>query len=465
MGKRGLAAYAALGFVVCLGAATPPWRAAPVAPASAQGALLTGAGVAAALSAAIDRFRAAIAQAGDEVRSAGNSLQANAQNVLQDLNNALKDRMGQAITALEAQERRLAEDAEALTKQLEQATERVAAKAGEEARRTIVEADIAAYNTMYSLPCRDQRPRVVAAFPGEIITAQSEPILTLRGNYFDQGASVAANVGGRPATVVERLATSLRVRLPDEVAPASLDMPRTVSVEVTGLQTKDRTLWFGLACREREVPAAGVAAALTIEPQITHGVQGTMRTFHMVEHQTPEASRNFSREGSDKCDDSFPVTVNWCSENTAAVSTRAALKVNSANCGSGIQSSNPSGPRCVVVDARVQGCGATPGPFDAWLGCKGRGWLDYDITLTTTTRDSQLAGARDVTVEPSVAQRSWSWRFPEGKIEPRHEYEITVVRTQGKLELGRWTVSGANPNAGPIKSRVADGALAVELAD
>jgi hypothetical protein len=52
-------------------------------PAAAQD-VVTVAAISAALSAALDQFKAAISQAGDELRGLGNSLQANAQNVLQD---------------------------------------------------------------------------------------------------------------------------------------------------------------------------------------------------------------------------------------------------------------------------------------------------------------------------------------------------------------------------------------------
>lgn len=433
-------------------------------PAVAQGPL-TAAVIAGGLSKAIDDFKAALSQAGDEARSLGNSLQANAQNVLADLNNALKDRMNQAITALEAQERRLAEDAEALTRQLTRATQAVATQTGDELRRTIVEADVLAYNTMYSLPCRDHRPRIVAAFPSQVVVAQAEPILTLRGNYLDQGAALTAMVGEHRAEIIERFATSIRVRLPDDVAPEQLDEPRTVSVRVSGLETRDRTLWFGLACREREVAAPEMSAALTMMPQITHSIRAALRTTHLVEKEVAEPRPRFSRTGSDRCDDNFPVVENYTVSVPDTVRTRADIDNVSANCGSGLLSVNPSGPNAVVVSGRVQGCGAHRGPFNVWAGCKGRGWLHYDITLVATTRERVVAGSQDYEAADSVADRAWSFKFAPGGVQPMYEYEVTVTRRQGRAELGRWTISGANPNTGPVKSRVAEGSLAVELED
>lgn len=454
-------AFVAVGLLAGLGMASPSLLQVPVAPASAQG-LVTAAVVASGLVAAIDGLKAAIAQAGDEFRATGNSLQANAQSVLLDLNTALKDRMNQAVTALDAQERRLAEDAEALTRQVTRATQLIIAGAGEEARRTIADADILAYNTLYSLPCRSQRPRVVAAFPGEIIVAQSEALLTLRGNFLDQGSNVTARIGDHQAEIVERLATTIRIRIPGAVAPPSVDSIRTVSVSVAGLEAKNRSLWVGLICREQERRIDPVLAALTIKPQITHSVRGTLRTLHMVETQVVEPQAAYGRMGSDRCEDDFPVSTTYCTTRENAVGAVARFSVESANCGSGVESVQASGPRCSIINGRIKACGANR-IGTAWAGCKGRGWLNYNVNLEITTSSRVPAGTSEIIVEPSVAERSWVWRFPGGQTQPTYEYEVTVVRSQGTTELGRWTLSGANPNSGPFKSRVADGALAVEI--
>jgi hypothetical protein len=426
---------------------------------------VTVAAISAALSAALDQFKVAISQAGDELRGLGNSLQANAQNVLQDMNKILKDRMDQAVTSLDAQERRIAEDAESLTRQLQKATELLIVKAGDQARQTIVEADIGAYDALYSLPCRDQRPRIVAAFPGEVVASQAQPVMTLRGNYLTQGGMLTASVDGKAAKIVERLDHSIKVELPDDVASPSLARARTTSIQVAGLATLDRTLWFGLICREKSVTQAPVAAAITIRPQVKWSLSGTMRSTQLVETETTEPVRKFDRTGNDHCDDSFDVSMSYCTAIETAVRTIGKLKVTSANCGSAASDPQPSGPKCVLVPGRVQGCGADRGPFKAWLGCKGRGWLKYEVTLVVITKSRREAGNSTIEVAPSVSDRSWSFPFPRAIDEPRYEYKVTIQQSQGDEVLNRWTVSGANPNAGPITSRVADGALAIQVAE
>ncbi|NOJ46073.1 hypothetical protein [Bradyrhizobium archetypum] len=460
IGRLGLA-----GLIASASALLPyaPYSPMGTAPASAQAGILTVGAASAALSAALDQFKAAIAQAGDELRGLGNSLQANAQNVLQDMNKIMKDRMDQAVSSLDVQERRIVEDAEALTRQVQKATEALLKRAGDEARQTIVEADISAYDALFSLPCRDLRPRIVAAFPGEIVASQGQPVMTLRGNYLTQGSTLTASVDGKAARIVERLDHSIKVELPDTIASPTLNRVRAASVQVAGLAALDRTLWFGLVCREKSVSQAPVAAAITIRPQIKWSVSGKIRSTHLIESSRAEPVRKFSRTGNDHCDDTFDVTTSYCAADENAVRTTGTLSITSANCGSSAGAPQPSGPRCVSVPGHVQGCGADRGPFHTWLGCKGRGWLNYDLTLMVTTKSRVEAGSANIEVAPSVTDRSWSFSFPPAGDQAQYEYEATIQKTQGDEVLNRWTVSGANPNAGPVKSRVADGALAVEL--
>ena len=445
------------------------WPTSPAAiwqpnPAEAQG-LETVAGVSAALSAAIEQFRQAISQAGDELRSLGNSLQANAQNVLQDLDTSLKNRMDQGVDSLDKEERKLATDAETLTRQLQQATEAVIHKSGDEARKTIVEADIAAYDTLYSLPCRDQRPRILAAFPEDVVVGKGPFVLSLLGNYLTFGDNLTATVDGQAAKVVEKLEHSLKIQLPDDIAPLSLSHARVTSVQISGLDTLKRTLWFGLVCRESKASQTPMAAAVTIKPPIKLSLSGTLQSSQLVQVTTPDpAVRRFDRTGSDHCDDAGDVSAQYCTTIPDAIATSGDVHVESANCGSAAGSANPSGPRCVLVPGHLQGCGADRDPvFKTWLNCKGRGWLKYTVTLMVTTKSRVESGPSLVDVAPSVSDRSWSFHFPPASDTPIFKYDVTVTQKEGDDVLNRWTVSQASPNSGPVISRVADGSLSVRL--
>lgn len=456
----GIAAAAWIAFSIWPTSPAAIWQSRP---AEAQG-LETVAAVSAGLSAAIEQFRQAISQAGDELRSLGNSLQANAQNVLQDLDTSLKNRMDQGVDSLDKEERKLATDAETLTRQLQQATEAVINKSADEARKTIVEADIAAYDTLYSLPCRDQRPRILAAFPEDVVVGKGPFVLSLLGNYLTFGDNLTATVDGQAAKVVEKLEHSLKIQLPDDIAPLSLPHARVASVQISGLDTLKRTLWFGLVCRESKAPQTPMAAAVTIKPPIKLSVSGTLQSSQLVQVNAPDpVIRRFDRTGSDHCDDSSDVSAQYCTTIPDAIATSGNVHVESANCGSSAGSANPSGPRCVLVPGRLQGCGANRGPFNTWLGCNGRGWLKYTVTLTVTTKSRVESGNSIIDVAPSVSDRSWSFPFPPANDTPIFRYDVTVTQKQGDDVLNRWTVSQASPNSGPVISRVADGSLSVRL--
>lgn len=166
-----------------------------------------------ALEGAIAELRKALADTTNDLRSLGNSLQANAQNVVLDVDRTLGSKINLTFDRLDATELRLMEDVQALTKQVQTATSQIVSKAGDEARKTIVEADIAAYNASYSLPCRSAPPRVVASFPARLTARRSAAVLRLKGNFLRQG-NVSITVNDRPARVVERLDTSLTIELP-----------------------------------------------------------------------------------------------------------------------------------------------------------------------------------------------------------------------------------------------------------
>lgn len=238
----------------------------------------------------------------------------------------------------------------------------------------------------------------------------------------------------------------------------------TISVAVAGLTSITRSIsFFGLSCRERSAAQGAVLAAVVIEPQVTHSLTGRLVATHLVTRETTEPPQNFSGLGSDKCDDGFRVDRQWCVPDEGAVTTRAEVRVNSANCRSGFEGVVPSGPRCVLARGVIGGCGADRGPFNVWLGCKGRGWLDYDITLSKSVQTREEAGRADVRAEPSVAQRSWSFPFPAGSEAPEHTYEVTIARTKVSRVLETPVLTHANPNSGPFASRVASGTLAVEI--
>jgi hypothetical protein len=430
----------------------------------AQAAALTVLSVKSALEGAITEFRKAMNEATNNLQSLGNSLQANAQNVVLDIDRTIGSKITLTFDRLDASELRLMEDAQALTRQVQQATQQVISKAGDEARRTIVEADIAAYNASYSLPCRSAPPRVVASFPAQITVGRSVANVQLRGNFLRQG-DIKAVVNGQQARILERLDTALTVEVPRTVLQGVTDDPVSAQVVVQGLERVERSprLWGLFGCGEKKSIVAESPISLSIiEPPYHFEMVGALHFEHTASREEAEPAQRFSRTGSDRCDDDSRADQQWCV--ATGTLARASVSGVSANCNSGYEGNVPSGDRCVLVRGKVAGCGANRGPFNAWLGCRGRGWLTYDIQLVRKIdfQDRTAETQIERRAQPGAASFAFNMPAATGLVNPQPRYNVVVELKQGRKLVSSNTVSHANPNANGITSRVNGGVLAIE---
>ena len=417
--------------------------------------------VRAALESAIAELRSTLDQTTHDFIGLGNSVQANAQSVLADIDRIFGDRLDQTFDHLEGFELRLVEDAQGLTSLVHQSASLLAAEAGDEARRTLIDADILAYNTSFSLPCRTSRPRVIATSPDRITVSRDTPVVSLRGNFLNQGVNMTAKIDDKDVRIIERHDTSIRVEIPRSHVQEIVDDELISSLVIDGLKVVERSLGL-LGCSEREREAQPLRAAIILEPPVHYAVIGTLVTTHLVSTEVPEAPQSFANTGSDKCDDHYRVDRQWCISGEGTVD-RAEVQVHSKNCRSSYEGWVPSGDKCVLVRGTVGGCGAIRGPFRTWLGCKGRGWLRYSITLVKRVDERVEAGVSEVSKVGDTGERSFSFAFPRGQRNPQFLYEVAVEKRQGNRVLERAALSHANPVFGTISSRATNGTLSVEV--
>jgi hypothetical protein len=402
------------------------------------------------------------------VQSIGNSLQANAQNVIKDIDTLLGKKLSYTFDRLDATELRLVEDAQALTAQTKKATTDVLGKAGDEARKTIVDADIAAYNAMYALPCRDAPPRVVASFPARLTSGASAPILTLRGNFLRQGAAPFIKVNGVNARIIERLDSAISLEIPSQVMSSARDMEVIVSAVVDGLEEISRSLWaWGLfGCHEsKSIVQAKPIGLSVLEPPVRYNVVGTTKYSYTAYREVAEPVQQFANTGSSQCDDNYRVDQQWCISGSGTIS-RADVAVTSANCNSGFEGTVPSGDRCVLARGKVAGCGADRDPvFHTWLGCKGRGWLKYNITLIR--REPYEAETTEAMISKAgiAGERSFSFNMPPavGLDSVSARYQVQIQAAKGSRIITTVSLSHANPTTGLYSSRVNGGVLSIEV--
>lgn len=434
---------------------------------SSQADPLTVLAVKGALEESIQSMREALASTTHDIQSIGNSLQANAQNVILDIDRSLGSKLEYTFSRLDASELRLMEDAQALTEKMRLATNSILTNTGEEARKTIVEADIAAYNASYSLPCRDAKPRIVASFPARLIAGRDSPKMTLRGNFLKQGPEPIVTINNIESRILERLDTALSIEIPQSIIDSAPDGELFISAKVENLEELDRTpiLWGVLGCWTSKKPVTAKPIALTIlEQGIRYKISGSATIEYTSYREAPEPTQKFRNTGSSKCDDSYRVDKQWCILGPGTV-VRADISVLGANCSSAFEGTTASGDRCILAQGKVAGCGANRGPFNTWLGCKGRGWLNYDITLIRKEPYQEMTDAALLSKEGKPFESSFSFDMPAslGYANPIPRYTVQVEKLKGKTLIESYSISHANPNAGPVTSRVSQGVISIEI--
>lgn len=209
----------------------------PQAQVAEVGTFLTIGAVRQGLNETLVGIQNATVTAGSEGRALGNSLQANVQNVIADIDSRFAKRLDYTLERLDGAERQFATDARDLIFRSRAAAKALVGTIGDESRRTIGEADIAAYNTSYSLPCRTQSPRVVYWMPTKAVAKGEEIVVSIHGNFLNFGSNAKILVDGKPSTTVTRNDRVISVKLPREVIQKVTDTS-SVSILISGLQKR-----------------------------------------------------------------------------------------------------------------------------------------------------------------------------------------------------------------------------------
>ena len=412
-----------------------------------------------ALNQALDGFKSTLETAGGELRGSGNSLQANAQNVLRDIDSTFKNNLNLTFDRMDAQQRALYRDAQALTRQIQTATKDLTEKTGDQARRTIGEADITAYNASYSLPCRTQTPRIVYVATPRLRVGRDAPEIVVRGNFLDRGTG-PARVNGKAAQVIARSSTEARVRVPEEVW-SKVSTEGSVSVEIPGEELK-RTNFLLFCPTSRKGQA--LQGAVVLAPRRNVLIAAWVQPSALVEETTPDNRRYDSGKPGD-CGINTDVTQQQCAPQGWTVKAFS-LSDTSANtgCGSSVGPASASGSSCVIVSGRVRGCGWGVS-FLGIRDCKGRGWSAHTLNMTLARDVRQPQTRQDFTADGSD-QSSWSFRYVTASElrSPMWSYAARVeVREGNRRDV--YDLSNAQENSGPVGARLVDGTLAITLND
>lgn len=333
---------------------------------------------------------------GGETRATIVQLEGSTAQLAAEMDERFKNRLNESVDRLEGLERRMVQGAVTVINQTTAAANQLRAGAEQSAFATLQEANISSYEALSELPCnvKERVPRLVYTTPRSFrIWADEARTIELkaRGNFIDSFGSVRTTVNGVPADA-KATRNDLVVILPDtEVRKLQqIKSPTTLLIEARmagcqGTQVVDKQVVTVL-------PPLRYAVAVRTSPVIQVPIQG---------------QQNFSFEDTGGCDSDYRVDRRF-PVGPPAKAVKHWVSNVSANCGSAINSRFIEGEYGVTVQGQVKGCGK-----DCFMGvcnCRGRGWLKYDLHVTT-----EQYAPRDLPVyedKNTVVQASYTFRYP-----------------------------------------------------
>ncbi|HEV8631842.1 MAG TPA: hypothetical protein VGV61_16120 [Thermoanaerobaculia bacterium] len=425
-----------------------------------------------ALVDAIARLDTALSNATNNVKAAGNSVEANARGVVSDIDARLGSKLNLTFDRLDDSEKKIFENAQAVVGQVNSAATNIIGKTENAARRILGDADIVAYNALYSLPCRSQVPRVVYSTPEALFEGRSVPEITLRGNYLAIGQEPKVLVDGKPATLLARSANQMRVGVPKSVMNG-LQAAHSVSVRFEPEQQSKSCYLFGLVPWSRVKPLGhALTASVLLQPKTRVRVDGSV-TPVVLTRQTLDEGHHLDRH-DDNCDAHFAVDQTWCLPDGWTFVTPGAYHLTETsanhNCGSGLTGDHVAGDHCVFVGAQVNGCGYNRDPiFHTQLDCRGSGWVVYDVTLHGERSVPADGTAAPVKAQDFVPQRTNFLLHYGGDLAGqtvagwRYQAKLDFFRGANLAPIRTIEVSDVDPTTGGVSSHLDNGALALDL--
>jgi hypothetical protein len=425
-----------------------------------------------ALIGAIARLDAALTNTTNNVKAAGNSVEANARGVVSDIDARLGNKLNFTFDRLDDSEKKVFENAQEVVAQVNAAATGIIGQTEAAARRILGDADIVAYNALYSLPCRSQVPRVVYTTPETLFEGRSVPEITLRGNFLAFGHEPRVLVDGKQATLLARAANQMRVSVPASLL-SGLHTAHSVSVRFEPEQQSKSCLLWGLVPWSRVKPLGHeLTSSVLLQPKTRVRVNGKL-TPVVLTRQTLDEPHHLDRH-DDNCDANFAVDQTWCLPDGWTFVTPGSYQLTETsanhNCGSGLTGDHLAGDHCVFVGAQVHGCGYNRDPFfHTQLDCRGSGWVVYDITLHGERQVPTDGAAAPFMAQDFVPQRTNFLLHYAGNLNGqtvsdwRYQARLDFFRGANPTPIRTIEVSSVDPVTGGVSSHLENGALSLDL--
>lgn len=453
-----------LGVLLILSASGSRSATGQVGAAAASGYLTVGE-IQQGLNDALTSVQQATLTAGGEVRASGNSLQANIQNVLADIDAKFAHRSNVAYTQLDGEERQFMSDARELIFRSQEAAIALTTQTGDQARETIGDADITAYDTSYSLPCRTQIPRVVYWTPSLAVANGETMVVNVHGNFLNFGAGAIVLVNGKPGGFT-RSDHVISIVIPSSMVQRVTDKS-ALSIAITGLQ--ERVLeprWIAFfGCSETYKPWQSTSLTVTLVPRVSYRVEGRLWATYATWSSPFTFQSGTLNQDDDNCNANREVGFAICvpdPQNMRAVSGTGTVKSKSNSSTWGPP--KLSGTTCVNFPAHLEGSG-----YQYILGvknCKGHAWLKVDWQAFAQRREERETPVKLIKMSLPVGTYSFSVddSQPPGGEDWQWHYDVQIQQMRGsELMESESLTDGRHDNGQGWTSTLANGVLTVTL--
>jgi hypothetical protein len=375
--------------------------------------------------------------------------QASAEQLAADLEKRFQNQLGNTVRALGNVEQQIALDAYNATNSMRAGIDQARAAADETALTVMQGADIATYNALFDLPCRERIPRAVYITPRSVRVwgdpgAPSEGPnkqtmqFIVRGNYLDAFGQPQASVNGKPVSVDGSNRRELYISFTPEIVDSLLQLSQATQVVVkTSLAL----------CEAGQREASDVA--LLVKPPINYLISGRIVPTVQIPYRS---TKNYSFYEDGGCDSNYRVDKSYPVDPGTTV-TECSVGVTTANCGSNVSSAIPSGSIC-VVSGKIVGCGRDCIPLTGICNCRGRGWLGYNVSIDYEGMRSQILQTYEFPPVTHGGATSYVFQYQPGLPEDRDstqticDYYLRIIVQEGGQNKVVELTSGTPPPVG-----------------
>lgn len=425
----------------------------------------------------LDRFNSSLRDAGTEIRTSGNSLEANAKDIIKEIDQKFGNRLDRTIKQLNAIEKAFFEDVGRTIQATENSIIAIQKNAGEEARQTIFEADILAYNSSYSLPCRNKIPRIVYATPNQVIVKNDDPFVKIRGNFLNIGSEAKVFVDEVETKVIARSSDEISLQIPDSILNDVSDV-KLSSISLALYQT---TVTPVICSAKNSLMENPLQISVKLTPQIVYQVEGFIEGSYasITPESTKENVQDFPQGFREIIDEDCTINetrrVEYSIPDGWEIIDKKYTELSSRG-SSYLEGIDFTGNRAVV---RIRLIGKYTSVRDPVLGigkdfCDSRGSLKYDLTLVGRQQIStpeivtrvalpretfKITGSPGQTTFADIRHLSAN----AGLRDAEWYYTATVIGTVGRKIVPPVQINTNLPTEANLTSKMENGILSISI--